>query len=74
MSGATLTWLILGALALSVLAVVLDRVNFPQRPFRPRGLDVEKGDVARDRTGAHIIEETGPVPVVERRRPGGEPT
>lgn len=65
MGAGTLTWLVLGALALSVLAVVLDRVNFPQRPFRPRGLDVTRGPVARDRTGAHIvdeIEEPGPGP------------
>jgi hypothetical protein len=58
LSGGALTWLVLGALALSVLAVVLDRVNFPQRPFRPKGIDTSGGPVARDRTGAHIVDES----------------
>ena len=56
MGAGTLTWLVVGALVLSVLAVVLDRVNFPQRPFRPKGLEAGSR-VARDRTGAHIVEE-----------------
>lgn len=48
--------LILGALVLSLIAVVLDRLNFPQRPFRPKQIRTERGGPSRDRTGAHIVD------------------
>jgi hypothetical protein len=68
MDASTITWLILGALILSALAVVLDRVNFPQKPFRARQI-VTVGDKApRDRTGAHIVDESG-----EELPPAGPP-
>ncbi|MGF1595664.1 MAG: hypothetical protein ACFCVK_01840 [Acidimicrobiales bacterium] len=63
----TITWLILGGLTLSALAVVIDRVNFPQKPFRPKRIETRRGGAARDRTGAHILEvdEDGE-PLLER--------
>lgn len=57
--GATITWLIVGAVILSVLAVVLDRVNFPQKPFRARQIVSDGSRAPRDRTGAHLIDEDG---------------
>lgn len=45
-----------GALILAAAAVAIDRLNFPQRPFRPEQLPDGKV-VRRDRTGAHIVEE-----------------
>lgn len=51
------TWLVLGSLVLAALAVVLDRVNFPQRPFRPKRIEVGPDGVSRDRTGAHIVND-----------------
>ena len=52
------TWLIVGALLLATLAVVLDRVNFPQKPFQPKRIETPERGAARDRTGAHIVDET----------------
>lgn len=48
--------LVIGALVLGLIAVVLDRINFPQRPFRPKRIQTEAGGPARDRTGAHIVD------------------
>lgn len=53
----TVTWLVLGALMLGALAVVIDRVNFPQKPFRPKRIETSAEGAARDRTGAHILDE-----------------
>jgi hypothetical protein len=48
--------LVLAALVLGVLAVVVDRLNFPQRPFRPRTVTTVDGrEPPRDRTGAHVV-------------------
>ncbi len=52
----TITWLVIGALLLAALAVVIDRVNFPQKPFRPQRIEPGMGRAVRDRTGAHIVE------------------
>ncbi len=42
-------------LILGLIAVVIDRLNFPQPRFRAKGVRV--GDEqARDRTGAHIVD------------------
>ncbi len=50
--------LVIGALVLSALAVLVDRLNFPQRPFKPRTLPPGDGkDPPRDRTGAHLIDD-----------------
>ncbi|MGI9613730.1 MAG: hypothetical protein ACR2QO_12520 [Acidimicrobiales bacterium] len=54
--GGTITWLVIGALLLGALAVVIDRVNFPQKPFRPKRIEQGERGAARDRTGAHIVE------------------
>ena len=49
--------LIGGAIVLGLIAVLIDRVNFPQKRFRPKAVAVDhKGRAARDRTGAHIID------------------
>lgn len=48
--------LIVGALLLSLVAVLLDRVNFPQRRFQPKQIRTGDDGPARDRTGAHILE------------------
>jgi len=51
----TLFGLILAALSLGALAVVLDRVNFPQKKFRPQTIVTGGRGPTRDRTGAHIV-------------------
>ncbi|MDH4365533.1 MAG: hypothetical protein OEY70_15775 [Acidimicrobiia bacterium] len=52
--------LVIGALVLSALAVLIDRLNFPQRPFKPRTVPVTDGkEPPRDRTGAHMVDESG---------------
>lgn len=48
--------LVLGALFLSLIAVLIDRINFPQRRFRPKQIRTGKRGAIRDRTGAHIVE------------------
>jgi hypothetical protein len=50
-----------GGLLLGLIAVVIDRVNFPQRRFTAKGvrLSRRKGP-SRDRTGAHIIDLEDP--------------
>lgn len=51
--------LVIGALVLSALAVLVDRLNFPQRPFKPRTVDLTDGkEPPRDRTGAHMIDDS----------------
>lgn len=43
---------------LGLIAVVIDRLNFPQRKFRPKTVAIEPKErhAARDRTGAHIVD------------------
>ena len=49
--------LIGAAIVLGLIAVLIDRLNFPQRPFRPKAVAVDhKRRAARDRTGAHILD------------------
>ena len=49
--------LIGAAMVLGLIGVLIDRLNFPQRRFRPKAVAVDhKGRAARDRTGAHIID------------------
>jgi hypothetical protein len=53
----TIYLLCAGGLILGLIAVVIDRLNFPQRRFVARGVRISPGDGAtRDRTGAHIID------------------
>jgi len=56
----TITWLVVAALLLGALAVVLDRVNFPQKPFRPKRIRPAASGPGRDRTGAHILDDGRP--------------
>lgn len=57
MPTSTVIVLLIGALILGAVAVIVDRLNFPQRRFvaRKTVIDREEGR-ARDRTGAHIID------------------
>lgn len=48
--------LMIGALVFGLIAVVLDRINFPQRSFRPKQIETGSGGPRRDRTGAHIVD------------------
>ncbi len=49
--------LIIGAVILAVIAVLLDRLNFPQKPFRPKRIETNRrSGPTRDRTGAHIVD------------------
>lgn len=49
--------LVVGSLVLGLLSVLIDRLNFPQRPFRPEAAPGRHEHVARrDRTGAHIVD------------------
>jgi hypothetical protein len=53
--------LVFASLSLAALAVLIDRLNFPQRPFRARSVPLIDGKVPRrDRTGAHVIDEDEP--------------
>ncbi len=49
-----------GALVLGLIAVVVDRLNFPQRKFVAKQVEVDLGDRTRDRTGAHILDYESP--------------
>jgi hypothetical protein len=55
LSGSNLFLLCLGALTLAIIALLIDRINFPQRPFRPKRIETEARGPKRDRTGAHIV-------------------
>lgn len=53
----TVLALLAGALLLGLIAVLIDRLNFPQRRFVPRRTVVRRrGGRQRDRTGAHITD------------------
>ena len=56
------TWLAVAAIVLAALAVVIDRINFPQKPFRPKRIETAGRGAARDRTGAHIVDLGSPEP------------
>ncbi len=48
--------LIIAALIIGFIAVVVDRLNFPQRKFRSKAIELQGRGPHRDRTGAHIID------------------
>lgn len=48
--------LAIAALILAVIAVLVDRLNFPQPRFRPKQIKPSKQNPTRDRTGAHILD------------------
>jgi hypothetical protein len=52
------TGLLLGSagLLLALIAVIIDRLNFPQRKFIPKRVWTYGSGPFRDRTGAHIVE------------------
>lgn len=50
--------LCLAALALAVVAVIVDRLNFPQRPFRAKMIKPPERGQTKDRTGAHVVDKT----------------
>ncbi|MDH3295535.1 MAG: hypothetical protein OER95_14545 [Acidimicrobiia bacterium] len=53
----SVTSLIIGAAVLAVIAVLLDRLNFPQKPFRAKQIETRRQrGPTRDRTGAHIVD------------------
>lgn len=46
-----------GGIILGLIAVVIDRLNFPQRRFVAKGVRVNRDrGASRDRTGAHIVD------------------
>jgi hypothetical protein len=56
LTGNTIFLLGAGALVLALIAVLVDRLNFPQARFRPRQIRTSDRHPTRDRTGAQIIE------------------
>lgn len=58
MTEQTILLLCAGGLLLGLIAVVIDRINFPQRKFQPKSVQIEPGErgARRDRTGAHIVD------------------
>jgi hypothetical protein len=51
-----LLYLALAGLLLGLVAVIIDRLNFPQPRFRPRTVvDEGRRRTPRDRTGAHVV-------------------
>jgi len=53
-----IVFLLIGAaIVLGLIAVLIDRINFPQKRFRPKAVAVDhRGKAARDRTGSHILD------------------
>ncbi|MEL6984895.1 MAG: hypothetical protein AAFO29_20870 [Actinomycetota bacterium] len=56
LTGSTVFLLALGALFLALIAVLVDRLNFPQARFRGRQVRPSESNPSRDRTGAHILD------------------
>ncbi len=56
LTGSTIFLLCLGALLLALIAVLVDRLNFPQPRFRGRQVRPSERTPSRDRTGAHIVD------------------
>jgi hypothetical protein len=57
MTEQTVFQLIAASLVLGLAAVLLDRINFPQKRFRPKKVVIsDAAPSARDRTGAHVID------------------
>ncbi len=56
MSQQNLMLLFVGAVLVGLIAVVIDRLNFPQKRFRPKTVRPTDRGPQRDRTGAHITQ------------------
>lgn len=55
-TGNTVFLLCAAALILALIAVLVDRLNFPQPRFRAKQIRPSEQSPTRDRTGAHIID------------------
>ncbi|MEZ5342665.1 MAG: hypothetical protein R2706_14825 [Acidimicrobiales bacterium] len=58
MTQQNLMLLFAGALLIGLIGVVIDRLNFPQKKFRPKTIAPDQDGQQRDRTGAHITQFT----------------
>lgn len=56
LTSSTVFLLALGSLFLALIAVLVDRLNFPQARFRARQVRPSESSPSRDRTGAHIVD------------------
>lgn len=56
LTGNTVFLLCAAALILALIAVLVDRLNFPQQRFRPKQIKPSERGPIRDRTGAHILD------------------
>lgn len=56
LTGNTVFLLCAAGLLLALIAVLVDRLNFPQPRFRPKQIKPSERGVTRDRTGAHILD------------------
>lgn len=57
MTANTIYLLCAGGLILGAIGVIIDRLNFPQRRFMAKGVQVSPDiGATRDRTGAHILD------------------
>jgi hypothetical protein len=56
LTGNTVFLLCAAALILALIAVLVDRLNFPQPRFRPKQIKPSEGGPTKDRTGAHILD------------------
>ena len=56
LNSTTVLFLCVAGLLLAGIAVLVDRLNFPQDGFRPRQIRPSDEFPTRDRTGAHIVE------------------
>lgn len=72
MSQQNLILLFVGAALLGLIAVVIDRLNFPQKRFRPKTVALEKKKRHRDRTGAHITDLADDTPPTNQTQEHGE--
>lgn len=56
LTSSTIFLMAIGALVLAFIAVLVDRLNFPQPRFRARQVRPSESTPSRDRTGAQIID------------------
>ncbi len=70
LNGGTILLLCAAAMVLAVIAVLIDRLNFPQSNFRAKQIKPSKVGPSRDRTGAHIreVEDDSSIPDTDRDR------
>lgn len=71
MTQSTIFALCAGGFVLGLIAVIIDRLNFPQRRFVPRGVPPQDHGPNRDRTGAHIVDDPNQPSNAVPRQPSG---